>query len=200
MTGQDGGFRAARARFTAEVSAALTRARRATGEAKAQSGDFRKRNQELTEQAKTGRLRGVHRGQVEPTTVEPRDEAAKFRDANGLPVPELPDADRLMARLPAEPVAEPEPRPDDDDFSQHQLLVDLDDAPDESVGEGPADTSEGGPDRAGTESPAKENTRPSDENEDFSQQRILMDATVESYRPEAFPDSVFELSDEQTPS
>jgi hypothetical protein len=194
MTGQDGGFRAARARFSAEVTAALTRARRAASEAKAQSGDFQRRTRELAEQAKTGRLRGVRRGEVEPTTAEPREEAAKFRNANGLTVEELPDADRLLARLPAE---DPAPRPDDDDFSQHQVLVDLDDTP----SDGPETRADGDEDgEAGIDSPAPENTRPSDEDEDFSQQRILIDATVESYRPDAFPDSVFEPSDEQTPS
>lgn len=209
MTGQDGGFRAARARFTAEVAAALTRARRAAGEAKAQSGEFQRRNQELAEEAKTGRLRGVHRGQVAPTAAEPREEAAKFRDAHGLPVQDLPGADRLLARLPTEPVAEPRPEPEDDDFSQHQVLVDLNDAPDDGVDDGvdagvddggdqeSEDASEG---ETGLDAPTSENTRPSDDDEDFSQQRILIDATVESYRPDAFPDSVFELPDEQNPS
>jgi hypothetical protein len=192
MTGQDSGFHAAKARFSAAVEAALTRARRAAGEAKAQSAGFRRATQELAEQAKTGRLRGVPRAQVEPTPTEQRDEAAKFRNTNGLPVEELPDADRLLARLPDEPGTKQE----DEDFSQRQVLFDLD-APPELV-EPASHPVE--PERAETDPPEPAPTRPSDEDEDFSQQRILLDATVESYRPDSLQRSVFELPDEQNPS
>jgi len=192
MTGQDSGFHAAKARFSAAVEAAVTRARRAAGEAKAQSAGFRRATQELAEQAKSGRLRGVERGQVAPTSAEQRDDAAKFRNANGLPVEELPDADRLLARLPDQPVTKQE----DEDFSQRQVLFDLDAAPEpaEPTAEPVA------PEGAETGPPEPAPTRPSDEDEDFSQQRILLDATVESYRPDSLQRSVFELPDEQNPS
>lgn len=215
MTGQDGGFRAASARFSAEVAAALTRARRAASEAKAQSAEFRKKTSELAEQAKTGRLRGVHRDQVEPTGEAARADAAKFRNDNGLPVEDLPAADALIGRLP-----EPEPVPDDDDldedFSQHAVMVDVDeraapaepvppvqDPPDDRPDEGSRDVSRTR-ETVGSDSTVPPNTPPNvgtvPDDEDFSQQRILFDVSGETYRPSAFPDSVLGLSDEQNPS
>ncbi|GAB3436688.1 hypothetical protein [Actinophytocola sediminis] len=212
MTGQDGGFRAAAARFSAEVEAALTRARRAASAARAQSAEFRSGNRELAEQAKTGRLRGVHRDQVAPTTQETRDEAAKFRQANELAVEELPDAGTLIDRLPAaEPVAEPE----DDDFSQHALLLDVDERAEPAATDGAAEKrpDDGStdrrdddrrvadaPDSAGIAPSAAATARQDTDDEDFSQQRILLDVTDETYRPAAFPDSVLGLSDEQNRS
>ena len=196
MTGQDGGFRAAAARFSAEVESALTRARRAASEARAQSAGFRRDTRELAEQARTGRLRGVRRDQVEPTAAQARAEAEKFRHANGLAdelaVAELPDAGTLIARLPAARTAGPEP--DDDDFSQRAVMVDVD----TWEGAGPGGLADAAPPEPG--SPEPEDARPGGDDEDFSQQRILLDATVESYRPEVFPDSVFELPDEQNRS
>ncbi len=155
MTGQDGGgFRAAAARFKSEVEAALTRARRAADEAKAQSAEFRRGNEDLAKQAKTGRLRRVHRGEVAPTSAEARAEAERFRTANDLTVEDLPDAGKLMARLPDAPAEEPVPRREDEDFSQHTVLFDLD-GPD-------APETPGLPDRpAGRTSPASTRwTRP----------------------------------------
>jgi hypothetical protein len=195
MTGQDGGFREAAARFRAEVQSALTRARRAAGEAKAQSGDFRKGTAELAEQARAGRLRGV-RGRIEPTSADARDEAEKFRNANGLSVVDVPGADELLARLPGEERAERPPAPDDEDFSQRLILVDAD-ARDEEPEE--RDVPEV-PETAGIDSPAPENARSSDEDEDFSQQRILIDATVESYRPDSLTTGLFELPEPENPS
>lgn len=198
MSGQDGGFRAAAARFSAEVESALTRARRAASEAKAQSTGFRKDTRELAEQARTGRLRGVRRDQVEPTGAEARAEAAKFRHANGLAdeldVADLPDAGTLIAGVPPAGAAEPAPEPDDEDFSQHAVMVDVDEweeaEPDDLADTEPAET--------GAPEPA--DTSPDGDDEDFSQQRILLDPTVESYRPEVLPDSVFDLPGEQNRS
>ncbi|HEV7713062.1 MAG TPA: hypothetical protein VGP16_33020 [Asanoa sp.] len=214
MTGQDGGgFRAAAARFKTEVEAALTRARRAADEAKAQSADFRRGNEDLAKQAKTGRLRRVHRGQVAPTSAEARADAEKFRTANDLTVEDLPDAGKLMARLPDAPAEEPVPRREDEDFSQHTVLFDLDgpDAPEtpgmpdatgraDQTGHHAVDQTSDVSAAAGIDSPDEPRARPRDEDEDFSQQRILFDATVESYRPDPLPDSVFGLRDEQNPS
>ncbi|HEV7713058.1 MAG TPA: hypothetical protein VGP16_33000 [Asanoa sp.] len=208
MTGQDGGFRAAAARFKAEVEAALTRARRAADEAKAQSADFRRGSEDLAKQVRTGRLRRVHRGQVAATSTEARAEAEKFRNLNDLTVEDLPDADKIMARLPDAPGEEPAIRREDDDFSQHKVLFDLDapDAPEtggsapDQPGRPPVDQTSDRPAAAGIDSPDGPRPRRSDEDEDFSQQRILFDATVESYRPDPLPDSVFELPDEQNRS
>jgi hypothetical protein len=187
MTGQDGGFPQAARRFIAEVDTALTRARRAAREARALSEDFRRRTGELGAQAKTGKLRGLRRGQVVPTTPESREQAVEFRAANGLPVEELPGADALIARLPA-PAEDPAVTREQEDFSQHRVLFDID-APDEPVeNEDPADEAE----MAGIDSPEAQRPRTSDEDEDFSQQRILMDATVESYRPDDLPGPVFD--------
>ncbi|MGH3879165.1 MAG: hypothetical protein ACRDSK_19220 [Actinophytocola sp.] len=198
MTGQDGGFRAAAARFKAEVEAALTRARRAADDAKAKSAEFRRGSDELTKQAKTGRLRGVHRGEVAPTDANARAEAERFRTANDLTVEDLPDADKLTARLP-DPPAEVRPvTPEDEDFSQHQVLYDLD----TSAKPAPTPVAQTSDEsiEAGIDSPTAPAPGSREENEDFSQQRILIDATVESYRPDPLPGSVFELPEDRNPS
>lgn len=197
MTGQDGGFRAAAARFKAEVEAALTRARRAADEAKAQSAEFRRGSDDLADQARAGRLRGLRRGRVRPTSAAARAEAEKFRHTNELAVEDLPDADSLATRQPQPPE---EPKREDEDFSQHTVLFDLD-ARDEPAPAAPAvDQTSDESRRSGIDSPDPASTRSSEENEDFSQQRILLDATVESYRPEPLPDSVFESRDGRNPS
>ncbi len=185
MTGQDGGFTQAAARFSAEVEHAQTRARRAARDAKAQTAEFRRRNDELAAQAKKGKLRGVRAGEVTATSAAARAEAVEFRGANGLPVAELPDAGSLIARLPA---PAPEPVAENEDFSQHQVLFDID-----AEGEtAPPPDLRDPEENAGIDSPEPEPTRPAADDEDFSQQRILMDATVESYRPDTLPGSVFE--------
>jgi hypothetical protein len=176
-------FRQAAARFSAEVERALTRARRAARDARAESADFRKRTEELTSQAKSGKLRGVRRGQVAPTDDAARAEAVKFRADNGLPVADLPTADQLMARLPER--ERPVRRAENDDFSEHQVLFDVDKEAREARPSAPA----------GNDSPEPEAPRPSESEDDFSQPRILMDATVESYRPEEILQSVFDLDD-----
>lgn len=198
MTGQGGGINEARARFSAEVESALTRARRAAGEAKAQSGEFRRATGELAEQARTGRLRGVRRDQVDPTAEGARAEAEKFRNANGLPVERYPAADELLAGLPA---GERGPaQREDDDFSQHVILVDADgrDDPADPVPAGEHLREPGSADdRESAESGIgrPENTRSGDDDEDFSQQRILFDATAETYRPDSLSSGLFEPSD-----
>ncbi|TDV47168.1 hypothetical protein [Actinophytocola oryzae] len=175
-------FRQAAARFLADVDYALTRARRAARDARAESAEFRGRTDELTAQAKTGKLRGLRRGEVAPTDSAARADAAKFRADNGLPVPELPTADDLMARLPGR---EPRPRPPrDDDFANPQVLFDVDKEPRQ-----PPPPPAGSPEADDTGAPA----RPRED--DFSQQRILMDATEGTYRPDDFAESVFDLDD-----
>ncbi|MDQ3786984.1 MAG: hypothetical protein M3422_07045 [Actinomycetota bacterium] len=187
MTGQDGGFPQAARRFIAEVDSALTRARRAAREARATSEDFRRSTGELGAQAKTGKLRGVRRGDVRPTTPESRAQAVEFRTANGFPVEELPDADALIARLPDR---EPKRAPEQEDFSQHRVLFDVDTETVETTGE-PRDR-EDGEEMGRIDSPDPAPTRTSDEDEDFSQQRILFDATAETYRPEGMMPPAFD--------
>lgn len=229
MTGQDGGFPQAAARFTAEVDRALTRAKRAARDARAQSEEFRRSTGELAAQAKKGKLRGVRRGAVAATSAAPREQAVEFRNTNGLPVEELPDADALMARLPG-PDPDEARKPENDDFSQEQVLFDIDERS-ESVGVDERSESIGVDERSASGAaerngsfdvdersvsvgdrgefaetgrerdfgdPAEngragdEPSRASDEDEDFSQQRILLDATVESYRPDGMLGAVFE--------
>jgi hypothetical protein len=197
MTGQDGGFPQAARRFIAEVDTALTRARRAAREARAVSEQFRRSTGELGAQAKTGKLRGVRRGEVTPTSEQARAQAVEFRTANGLPVEELPGPDALIARLP-EPT--PEPVREQEDFSQHRVLFDVDDREEPAGTSGersprpPAETEERAEDdeMGRIDSPGGERTQTSDDDDDFSQQRILLDATVESYRPDGMLGAVFE--------
>lgn len=175
-------FRQAAARFAAEVEHALTRARRAARDARAHSADFRRRTEELSAQAKTGKLRGLRRSEVAPTDQAARGEAVKFRADNGLPVPDLPTAAELMARLPRR---EPARTPENEDFSQHQVLFDVDKEPLAPRPAGPAPEAEETP----------ETTRMSEVEDDFSHQRILMDATEETYRPDEILRSAFDLED-----
>jgi hypothetical protein len=191
MTGQDGGFRSAVARFKAEVEAALTRARRAAADAKQQSAEFRRGSEDIARQTRTGRLRG----QVSPTSAEARTEAVKFRNANELPVEELPDTDTATTRPLRPEVAQP--RREDEDFSQHTVLFDIDAPPEDAQPTAVDQTSDESTEMG---SPAASSTRSSDRTEDFSQQRILHDAIVESYRPDPLPGPGFAPRDEKRPS
>jgi hypothetical protein len=176
-------FRQAAARFAAEVEHALTRARRAARDARAQSADVRRRTEELSAQAKTGKLRGLRRSEVAPTDQAARGEAVKFRADNGLPVPDLPTAAELMPRR------DPRPRtPENEDFSQHQVLFDVDKEP---LAPRPA-----APAPEPVEKP--ETTRMSEVEDEFSHQRILMDATDGTYRPDENLRSAFDLDDPDT--
>jgi hypothetical protein len=194
MTGQDGGFRAAVARFKAEVEAALTRARRAAADAKEQSTEFRRGNDDIARQTRTGRLRGPSRGQA--TSPEARANAAKFRNANDLPVEDLAAAEPVTAR--PRPAAE-QPGREDEDFSQHTVLFDIDAPPEDAKPTAPA-VDQTSDESGRIDSPATSSTRSSDKTEDFSQQRILHDAIVESYRPDPLPGPGFAPRDEKRPS
>jgi hypothetical protein len=157
MSGKRGGFSDAVARFTAEVSDAVTNARRAAADAREQSAKFRRGTEEL--RAKPTRP-------TRPPVEEP-----------------------------------PPPPPEDEDFSQHRLLDD--DAP--PVPRKSAEDS--APQRAEpveTMTDPVPSTGPEDphtgDDEDFSQQRILVDATPESYRPQALGTFDFDLPDPEKPS
>jgi hypothetical protein len=180
-------FRQAAARFSAEVERALTRARRAARDARAESSDFRRCTDELSAQAKTGKLKGLRRSDVAPTDPAAHAEATKFRANNGLPVADVPTADELIAGLPGR--ERPPRTPENDDFSQHQVLFDVDKEVRQPL---PAE-----PDRIDSQEREDrvESTRPSDSEDDFSHQRILMDATEETYRPGEVHESAFDLDD-----
>lgn len=182
-------FRQAAARFSAEVERALTRARRAASEARTESAGFRRSTDELSTRAKTGKLAGLRRSEVSPTDPAARAEAAKFRADNGLPVPEYPTADALTARLPGR---EPAVRtPENEDFSEHQVLYEIDK---EALAPQPV-----GPDRIDSPEPedVRKTTRTSEVEDDFSQPRILVDATPETYRPDEVMEYVFDLDDRE---
>jgi hypothetical protein len=183
-------FRQAAARFSAEVERALTRARRATRDARAESAEFRRRNEEMSAQAKTGKLRGLRRSDVSATDPQARAEAAKFRADNGLPVDDLPTADELMSRLPGREPARRSPQ--DEDFSQDHVLFDIDK---EALAPHPVG-SQGGIDSPDVDD-LPEPTRTSEAEEDFSHQRILMDATDGTYRPDDLLDTVFDVDDQE---
>lgn len=178
MTGQ---FRDAAARFSAEVEGAVTRARRAAGEARARATQFRRDNEELTEQAKSGSLRDVYRDEAEPTSEKLRTDAAEFRVARGLPVEDLPAAGDLLAGLPhrPEPVALED---DDEDFSQHQIMNDVDDHP---VAERDRES---------------DTTQSSDEPGVPSQQRIPMRGDADVFREDGLPAILDDLAPPGNPS
>jgi hypothetical protein len=157
MSGKRGGLSDAVARFTAEVSDAVTNARRTAAAAREQSAKFRSDTEEL---------------RAKPTS-------------------------------PARPPAEepPPPPPEDEDFSQHRLLDDgAPPAPQKSAEDSPAESAE----PVETMADSATDTSPEDphtsDDEDFSQQRILVDATPESYRPEALGVFEFDLPDLEKPS
>jgi hypothetical protein len=120
MTGQDGGFRDAVARFSAEVDAAVTRARRAAAEAKAQTAEFRAGTRDLVSQPKQDRNRpqpeddepfsGVfdedRRERFDEDDVKPFDEDEEDGPDGGQPEPDITHASD-----------------DDDYFSQQRILV-----------------------------------------------------------------------------
>ncbi|MFJ8965049.1 hypothetical protein ACIRG5_37245 [Lentzea sp. NPDC102401] len=120
------------ARFRAEVGAAVTRARRASGEVGERNAKLRERTRDLAARA---RERKVEPG-AQATSAEVRESAAGFRADRGLAVEQVPDAAELAAPAPVETepvtlgsaaVAGPSgqlPRvsDDDEDFSQSRIL------------------------------------------------------------------------------
>lgn len=157
MTGKRGGFSDAVARFKAEVSDAVTNARRAAAVAREQSAEFRRGTEEL---------------RAKPP--------------------------RPVRQPPAEP---PPPPPEDEDFSQRRLFDDeAPPVPRKSAEDSTAESAE--PVETMTDpvvDTGSEDPHTSDD-EDFSQQRILVDATPESYRPEALGAIGFDLPDPEKPS
>lgn len=167
------GFGEAFARFDAELDAAVSRARRVSAEARADSARFR---------AETGRLvQSVHDRTLvarreELTSEELREQATRFRTEQGLPVEQLPSAGELAE---AGMLAEERPvRPhvdEDDDFSQDKILS----APGrrDEPGQQPLEQAPPPSPPPSPQPPARGRRRPvprtSDDDEDFSQERIL---------------------------
>ncbi|WP_439661875.1 hypothetical protein ACSHWB_10435 [Lentzea sp. HUAS TT2] len=120
------------ARFRAEVGAAVTRARRASGEIGERNAKLRERTRDLAAQA---RERKVEPG-ARATSADVREAATGFRADRGLAVEQVPEAAELTAPVPVETervtlgsvaVAGPSgqlPRvsDDDEDFSQSRIL------------------------------------------------------------------------------
>ncbi|MCR3746395.1 hypothetical protein [Lentzea californiensis] len=120
------------ARFRAEVGAAVTRARRASGEIGERNAKLRERTRDLAASARERKVEPG--GQATPADV--REAAKGFRTDRGLAVEQVPDAAELTAPVPVETeqvtlgsaaVAGPSgqlPRvgDDDEDFSQSRIL------------------------------------------------------------------------------
>ena len=120
------------ARFRAEVGAAVTRARRASGEIGERNAKLRERTRDFAAQARE--RRGEPGAQATPADV--REAATGFRVDRGLAVEQVPDVAEVTASVPVETkrvtlgsaaVAGPSgqlPRAsdDDEDFSQSRIL------------------------------------------------------------------------------
>jgi hypothetical protein len=117
------------ARFRAEVGAAVTRARRASGEIGERNAKLRERTRDLAERAREHRVQPG--GQTTPADV--REAATGFRVERGLPVEQVPEP-VVAAPVETEPVALgstavagpsgqlPRVSDDDEDFSQSRIL------------------------------------------------------------------------------
>ncbi|MGI5504467.1 hypothetical protein [Lentzea sp. CA-135723] len=120
-------------RFRAEVGAALTRARRASGEIGERNAKLRERTRDLAVRA---RERGAEHGSP-ATPADVREAATGFRTERGLAVEQVPEAAEPAVQRPVETetvatlgsaaVAGPSgqlPRvsDDDEDFSQSRIL------------------------------------------------------------------------------
>lgn len=124
------------ARFRAEVGAAVTRARRASGEIGERNAQLRERTRDLARQARERRVEPGARA----TSADVREAATGFRTDRGLPVEQVPDAAELTAPQPPAPVETqpvatlgsaavagpsgqlPRVSDDDEDFSQSRIL------------------------------------------------------------------------------
>jgi hypothetical protein len=128
------GFAESVSRFSAELDAAVVRARHAASEARETSAKFRRETRQLAESVRSG----TGKVTAADLTSDPlRRAAAGFRGDHGLPVEKLPSGPELLAPPPPAPPAPVTPGP-------------------------PATTGSG-----------RRTPRPSDDDEDFSQQRIM---------------------------
>lgn len=158
MTGPNQGFAESLARFRAEVATAVTRARRASAEARDQSAAFRRETKELAQQARDAKA-----GQQ--TDAAARERAAEWRRSQGLPVDEPP-----RRPLPEEPVLAL--TPDEDEELRVQVLDEVEEparpAPEPVAAEGEPDAEA---ERAPR--PRRSTADPTNDDDDFSQHQIL---------------------------
>lgn len=161
------------ARFDAELDAAVSRARRVSAEARADSAAFRAETAKLAEAT---RNRSLQARPDELTSKQLREQATKFRDEQGLPVDALPSAEDLVeAGIVREERSVHRVVDEEDDFSQEKIMSasttrdeqsDEDEQPPAPAVEAPS-------------APGRGRRRPvprtSDDDEDFSQERILFD-------------------------
>ncbi|MCP2165809.1 hypothetical protein [Goodfellowiella coeruleoviolacea] len=155
MTGPAHATSDAFARFRSEVDAALTRGRRAAAEASAVSAAFRNDNRELADRV---RGRRVTPRRDELTGPALRRAATGFRQDQRLPVDQLPEGEELLAD-PAKPGAQPGSESGQDTGRQGSSRWQRDDVV--SDGRGRRRASGG------------RQSYPDDDDEDFSQERIL---------------------------
>jgi hypothetical protein len=144
MTGPSG-FADAVDRFSADLDSAVVRARRVAAEARETSAKFRKQTSQLADQVKTGS------GKVKPedlTDDRLRRTATGFRADHGLAVRELPAGQELLRRSDAATAAKP-----------GESAAPIGSAPTP----GPLRTTGSG----------RRVPPPSDDDEDFSQERIM---------------------------
>lgn len=119
--------------FTAELDAAVTRARRVAAESRETSARFRRETRQLADRTRAGEVRP--RSETDLTAEHLRRAATGFRADHGLPVESLPSGQELLVQpAPPEPVTPSAPRmtppvrrnpcPDDDDedFSQERIM------------------------------------------------------------------------------
>jgi hypothetical protein len=159
------------ARFDAELDAAVSRARRVGAEARADSAAFRAETAKLAESV---RNRSLVARPDELTSQRLREQAAEFREEKGLPVEPLPSAEELVqaGMVREERPVRPPVEAEEDDFSQEKILS-ASTTRDEPDQEPEAEVSAPPP------APARGRRRPvprtSDDDEDFSQERILFE-------------------------
>jgi hypothetical protein len=99
---------------------AITYASRVAGAARERNARYRADNAELIKQFEQRRLAG---SAAERTPLTVRDAARRFRSANGLAVPRLPDRAESVASRRPKPAEPPRSGDDDEDFSQERIMV-----------------------------------------------------------------------------
>ncbi|HEX3784640.1 MAG TPA: hypothetical protein VHX38_33685 [Pseudonocardiaceae bacterium] len=141
MTGAQG-FNAvgsdAMANFSADLDAAVARARRVAAESRETTAKFRRETRQLVERTKAGGVRPT--SEADLTAEHLRRAATGFRADHGLPVEALPSGHELLVQSAPPVAAEPppvtpsasritgpgrrNPHPDDDDedFSQERIM------------------------------------------------------------------------------
>jgi hypothetical protein len=122
--------------FSAELDAAVARARRVGAESREKSAKFRRQTRQLADRTRAGEVRP--KSETDLTAEHLRRAATGFRADNGLPVESLPAGHELLVQqTPAQPPApvtpgasrttppgrrNPYPDDDDEDFSQERIM------------------------------------------------------------------------------